>query len=288
MRVRMGSQGPLTPCPAPSGRRSPSRDQKEGAGAARPADRPSFSGLVGRGGVSGGQQQWQALRRQPRPALFSSSPWPTCPTGNAPASRLAKPAPSRRARPAPSSPWPTCPTRNAPAFLRRRVLCITSARRGEPTRQSFVRLNQRIGEAAPTCAHLRPGGDLRTSSRRNVSRRGVTLPRENAADIGRWSSSSQPRNRSRHELENLGSRRMSTSLRVWKQKLAAQTGGLRRVSSSHHLRRRRGDRRSTPYFSLPSSPSPTPRRARPPLPEPLLSLNRRSHQTAIGACSAWR
>ena len=47
MRVRMGSQGPLTPCPAPSGRRSPPRDQKEGAGAARPADRPSFSGLVG-------------------------------------------------------------------------------------------------------------------------------------------------------------------------------------------------------------------------------------------------
>jgi len=47
MRVRMGSQGPLTPCPAPSGRRSPLRDQEEGAGAARPADRPSFSGLVG-------------------------------------------------------------------------------------------------------------------------------------------------------------------------------------------------------------------------------------------------
>ena len=47
MRVRMGSQGPLTPCPAPSGRRSPPRDQKEGAGAARPADRPPFSGLVG-------------------------------------------------------------------------------------------------------------------------------------------------------------------------------------------------------------------------------------------------
>ena len=43
----MGSQGPLTPCPAPSGRRSPPRDQKEGAGAARPAARPSFSGLVG-------------------------------------------------------------------------------------------------------------------------------------------------------------------------------------------------------------------------------------------------
>ena len=53
MRVRMGSQGPLTPCPAPSGRRSPPRDQKEGAGAARPADRPSFSGLVG-----GGRLQW--------------------------------------------------------------------------------------------------------------------------------------------------------------------------------------------------------------------------------------
>ena len=47
MRVRMGSQGPLTPCPAPSGHRSPPRDQKEGAGAARPADRPPFSGLVG-------------------------------------------------------------------------------------------------------------------------------------------------------------------------------------------------------------------------------------------------
>ena len=47
MRVRMGSQGPLTPRPAPSGRRSPPRDQEEGAGAARPADRPSFSGLVG-------------------------------------------------------------------------------------------------------------------------------------------------------------------------------------------------------------------------------------------------
>ena len=47
MRVRMGSQGPLTPCPAPSGRRSPPCDQEEGAGAARPADRPSFSGLVG-------------------------------------------------------------------------------------------------------------------------------------------------------------------------------------------------------------------------------------------------
>ena len=47
MRVRMGSQGPLTPCPAPSGRRLPPCDQKEGVGAARPADRPSFSGLVG-------------------------------------------------------------------------------------------------------------------------------------------------------------------------------------------------------------------------------------------------
>jgi len=71
--------------------------------------------------------------------------------------------------------------------------CAPSAARGEPARQSFVRPNQRIGEAAPTCAHLRPGGALRTSSCRNVSRRGVTLPRENAADIGRWSSSSQPR-----------------------------------------------------------------------------------------------
>ena len=71
--------------------------------------------------------------------------------------------------------------------------CAPSAARGEPARQSFVRPNQRIGEAAPTCAHLRPGGALRTSSYRNVSRRGVTLPRENAADRGRWSSSSQPR-----------------------------------------------------------------------------------------------
>ena len=71
--------------------------------------------------------------------------------------------------------------------------CAPSAARGEPARQSFVRPNQRIGEAAPTCAHLRPGGALRTSSCRNVSRRGVTLPRENAADRGRWSSSSQPR-----------------------------------------------------------------------------------------------
>ena len=53
MRVRMGSQGPLTPCPASSGRRSPPCDQEEGAGAARPADRPSFSGLVGGGGGSG-------------------------------------------------------------------------------------------------------------------------------------------------------------------------------------------------------------------------------------------
>ena len=53
MRVRMGSQGPLTPCPAPSGRRSPPRDQKEGAGAARPADRPSFSGLVGGAAAAG-------------------------------------------------------------------------------------------------------------------------------------------------------------------------------------------------------------------------------------------
>ena len=53
MRVRMGSQGPLTPCPAPSGRRSPPRDQEEGAGAARPADRPSFSGLVGGAAAAG-------------------------------------------------------------------------------------------------------------------------------------------------------------------------------------------------------------------------------------------
>ena len=61
--------------------------------------------------------------------------------------------------------------------------CAPSAARGEPAWQSLVRPNQRIGEAAPTCAHLRPGGGLRTSSCPNVSRRGVTLPRENAADI---------------------------------------------------------------------------------------------------------
>ena len=61
--------------------------------------------------------------------------------------------------------------------------CAPSAARGELAWQSLVRPNQRIGEAAPTCAHLRPRGDLRTTSCRNVSRRGVTLPRENAADI---------------------------------------------------------------------------------------------------------
>ena len=68
MRVRMGSQGPLTPRPAPSGRRSPPRDQEEGAGAARPADRPSFSGLVGGAAAVGdsiGEVLVQAARRAP-------------------------------------------------------------------------------------------------------------------------------------------------------------------------------------------------------------------------------
>ena len=74
MRVRTGSQGPLTPCPAPSGRRSPPRDQKEGAGAARPADRPSFSGLVGGGGCSGGQQQQQRRRAARPPHLALRAP----------------------------------------------------------------------------------------------------------------------------------------------------------------------------------------------------------------------
>ena len=74
MRVRTGSQGPLTPCPAPSGRRSPPRDQKEGAGAARPADRPSFSGLVGGGGGSGGQQQQQRHRAARPPHLALRTP----------------------------------------------------------------------------------------------------------------------------------------------------------------------------------------------------------------------
>ena len=74
MRVRMGSQGPLTPCPAPSGRRSPPCDQEEGAGAARPADRPSFSGLVGGGGGSGGQQQQQRHRAARPPHLALRTP----------------------------------------------------------------------------------------------------------------------------------------------------------------------------------------------------------------------
>ena len=74
MRVRMGSQGPLTPRPAPSGRRSPPRDQEEGAGAARPADRPSFSGLVGGGGCSGGQQQQQRHRAARPPHLALRTP----------------------------------------------------------------------------------------------------------------------------------------------------------------------------------------------------------------------
>ena len=67
MRVRMGSQGPLTPCPAPSGRRSPPRDQKEGAGAARPADRPSFSGLVG-GPAAAGDSSSSAAGPRAQPA----------------------------------------------------------------------------------------------------------------------------------------------------------------------------------------------------------------------------
>ena len=68
MRVRMGSQGPLTPCPAPSGRRSPPRDQKEGAGAARPADRPSFSGLVGGLAAVGDSSSSSATGPRARPA----------------------------------------------------------------------------------------------------------------------------------------------------------------------------------------------------------------------------
>ena len=67
MRVRMGSQGPLTPCPAPSGRRSPPRDQKEGAGAARPADRPSFSGLVGGAAAVGDSSSSSATGPRARP-----------------------------------------------------------------------------------------------------------------------------------------------------------------------------------------------------------------------------
>ena len=68
MRVRMGSQGPLTPCPAPSGRRSPPRDQKEGAGAARPADRPSFSGLVGGPAAAGDSSSSSAAGPRAHPA----------------------------------------------------------------------------------------------------------------------------------------------------------------------------------------------------------------------------
>ena len=68
MRVRMGSQGPLTPCPAPSGRRSPPRDQEEGAGAARPADRPSFSGLVGGAAAAGDSSSSSAAGPRAHPA----------------------------------------------------------------------------------------------------------------------------------------------------------------------------------------------------------------------------
>ena len=68
MRVRMGSQGPLTPCPAPSGRRSPPRDQKEGAGAARPADRPPFSGLVGGPAAVGDSSSSSAAGPRAHPA----------------------------------------------------------------------------------------------------------------------------------------------------------------------------------------------------------------------------
>ena len=68
MRVRMGSQGPLTPCPAPSGRRSPPRDQEEGAGAARPADRPSFSGLVGGPAAAGDSSSSSAAGPRAHPA----------------------------------------------------------------------------------------------------------------------------------------------------------------------------------------------------------------------------
>ena len=64
----MGSQGPLTPCPAPSGRRSPPRDQKEGAGAARPADRPSFSGLVGGPAAVGDSSSSSAAGPRAHPA----------------------------------------------------------------------------------------------------------------------------------------------------------------------------------------------------------------------------
>ena len=74
MRVRMGSQGPLTPCPAPSGRRSPPCDQEEGAGAARPADRPPFSGDWLGGGCSGGQRQQQHRRAARPPRLASRAP----------------------------------------------------------------------------------------------------------------------------------------------------------------------------------------------------------------------
>ena len=68
MRVRTGSQGPLTPCPAPSGRRSPPRDQEEGAGAARPADRPSFSGLVGGLAAVGDRSSSSTAGPRARPA----------------------------------------------------------------------------------------------------------------------------------------------------------------------------------------------------------------------------
>ena len=68
MRVRMGSQGPLTPRPAPSGRRSPPRDQEEGAGAARPADRPSFSGLVGGPAAVGDSSSSSAAGPRAQPA----------------------------------------------------------------------------------------------------------------------------------------------------------------------------------------------------------------------------
>ena len=73
MRVRMGSQGPLTPCPAPSGHRSPPRDQKEGAGAARPADRPPFSGLVG-GLAAVGDSSSSSRRAARLPRLASRAP----------------------------------------------------------------------------------------------------------------------------------------------------------------------------------------------------------------------
>ena len=59
--VTMGTQDLLTRCPAPSERRSPPRDQKEDVGAARPADRPSFSGAGG-GAAAAGQQHSRAVR----------------------------------------------------------------------------------------------------------------------------------------------------------------------------------------------------------------------------------